>query len=230
MRIGYLALRFFWAISAWRTGEGGMRRTRVLLVDALPLFRAGVRLHLVQESDFDVSEVGSLRELRSVEPPDIALVDSSFAGAFDLLGDAYVIMWSFAPEPHEVLTAVRAGAHGYLPKEISASGLVRALRALQRGEAPLSRALARAMIEALHAQKADSELEARLALLSAREREVLELVACGARNSSIAESLSISEFTVKRHVQNILRKLGVASRAAAGAIYRTALDETVVSV
>ncbi len=65
-----------------------MRRTRVLLVDPLPLFRAGVRLHLEQESDFDVSEVGRLRELRTVEPPDIALVDSSFAGVIELLGDA----------------------------------------------------------------------------------------------------------------------------------------------
>ena len=107
---------------------------------------------------------------------------------------------------------------------------MRALRALPRGEAPLSRDLAGAMIEALHRQEAHSQLEARLALLSAREREVLELVASGTRNYSIAESLSISEFTVKRHVQNILGKLGVASRAAAGAIYRAALDETVVPV
>ena len=207
-----------------------MRRTRVLLVDPLPLFRAGVRLHLEQESDFDVSEVGRLRELRSVEPPDIALVDSSFAGVIELLGDAHVIIWSFAPDPHEVLAAIQAGAHGYLRKEISVAGLVRALRALPRGEAPLSRDLVGAMIEALHRQEAHGQLEARLALLSAREREVLELIASGTRNYGIAESLSISEFTVKRHVQNILGKLGVPSRGAAGAIFRAALDETVVPV
>lgn len=81
------------------------------------------------------------------------------------------------------------------------------------------------MIGALHSDEAHSEMRARLAVLSAREREVLELVALGARNGGIAESLSISEFTVKRHMQNILGKLGVASRAAAGAAYRAGVEE-----
>jgi len=206
-----------------------VRRTRVLLLDPLPLFRAGVRGHLVEESDFEVVEAGSLEEVRRLEPPDIALVDSAFVHAVEALGDACVVVWSFAPESHEVLAAIQAGADGYLHKEISSHGLVRALRALPQGEAPLSRDLAAAMIEALHGQEAHSQVQARLAVLSAREREVLELVALGARNASIAESLSISEFTVKRHVQNILGKLGVASRSAAGAIYRSALDESAVT-
>jgi polysaccharide biosynthesis transport protein len=173
----------------------------VLVLEPLPRFRAGVRGHLTEESDFEVVE------------------------AVDLLGETHVVVWSFAPEPHEVLAAIRAGAHGCLHKEISSFGLVRALRALPLGEAPLSRDLAAAQIEALHGQEAHSQVQARLAVLSAREREVLELVALAARISSIAESLSISEFTVKRHVQNILGKLGVASRTAAGAIYSAALDE-----
>jgi DNA-binding NarL/FixJ family response regulator len=201
-----------------------VKRTRVLVLDPLPLFRAGVRGHLTEESDFEVVEAGSVEEVRALEPPDIALVDSGLVDAVELLGDAHVVVWSFEPEPHEVLAAILAGAHGYLHKEISSFGLVRALRALPLGEAPLSRDLAAAMIEALHGQEAHSQVQAQLAVLSAREREVLELVALGARNSSIAESLSISEFTVKRHVQNILAKLGVASRTAAGAIYSAALD------
>jgi len=202
-----------------------MKRTRVLLLDPLPLFRAGVRGHLTEESDFEVVEAGSLQEARALEPPDIALVDSSLIDAVEVLGDARVVVWSFAPEPPEVLAAIQGGAHGYLHKEISSLGLVRALRGLPQGEAPLSRDLAAAMIDALHGQEAHSQLQASLAALSAREREVLELVALGARNSSIAETLSISEFTVKRHVQNILGKLGVASRTAAGAIYRAAFEE-----
>jgi two-component system nitrate/nitrite response regulator NarL len=207
-----------------------MRRTRVLLIDPLQLFRAGVRKHLTEESDFEVAEVGSLRELRGLEAPDIALVDSSFVDAVELLGDARVVVWSFEPKPFEVLAAIRAGAHGYLHKEISPLGLVRALRALPQGEAPLSRDLAAAMIEALHSEEAHSEVQARLAVLSAREREVLELVALGMRNARIAELLSISEFTVKRHMQNILGKLGVASRAAAGAVYRAGLEEELTAV
>ena len=207
-----------------------MKRTRVLVLDPLPLFRAGVRGHLTEESDFEVLEAGSVEEARALEPPDIALVDPALLDAVGLLGDARVVVWSFAPKAPEVLAAIQAGAHGYLRKEISSLGLVRALRALPQGEAPLSRDLAGAMIEAMHGQEAQSQLQARLSALSAREREVLELVALGARNSSIAESLSISEFTVKRHVQNILGKLGVASRTAAGAIYRAAVDEELTAV
>ena len=207
-----------------------MKRTRVLLLDPLPIFRAGVRRHLMEESDFEVVEAGTLQDVAALGAPDIALVDSALVAATELLGEAYVVVWSFAPTPHEVLAAIRAGAHGYLHKEISPLGLVRALRALPRGEAPLSRDLAAAMIEALHSHETHSQVQARLAVLSARELEVLELVALGARNSSIAESLSISEFTVKRHVQNILGKLGVASRTAAGAIYRAALDEELTAV
>jgi DNA-binding NarL/FixJ family response regulator len=200
-------------------------RTRVLLLDPLPIFRAGVRGHLTEESDFEVVEAGSVDEARALEPPDIALVDASLVDAVELLGGAHVIVWGFAPKPHEVLAAIQAGAHGYLHKDILPFGLVRALRALPLGEAALARDLAAALIEAMHGQEAHSRLQARLAVLSAREREVLELVALGARNSSIADSLSISEFTVKRHVQNILGKLGVASRTAAGAIYRAGVDE-----
>ena len=147
-----------------------------------------------------------------------------------MLGEARVVVWSFAPQPEAVLAAIQAGAHGYLHKEISLLGLVRSLQALPQGEAPLSRDLAAAMIKALHRQQARSQVQARLAVLSPREREVLELVAFGAQNSSVAESFSISEFTVKRHVQDILGKLGVASRTAAGAIYRAAPEETQVPV
>ena len=86
------------------------------------------------------------------------------------------------------------------------------------------------MIEALHRQDAHGQLQMRLAVLSSREREVLELVALGARNSSIADSLTISEFTVKRHVQNILHKLRVTSRTAAGALYRDALGDEQTAV
>jgi len=202
-----------------------MRRTRVLLLDPLPIFRTGVRKALTRESDFEVVEAGSVEDVQALEPPDIALVDTALLGAVELLDGAHVVVWSFAPTPREVLAAIRAGADGYLHKEISALGLVRALRALSRGEAPLSRDLAAAMIEALHGHDAHSRVQLRLAGLSAREREVLELVALGARNSSIAGSLAISEFTVKRHVQNILGKLGVASRAAAAVVYREGLEE-----
>ena len=121
-----------------------------------------------------------------------------------------------------MLSAVRAGAHGFLHKEISPEGLVRALRGVVQGEAPMSRDLASLMIDALHGLDERTRAQERAAGLSAREREVLDLVAQGARNKQIASSLVISEFTVKRHVQNILQKLELPSRRAAATFYGTA--------
>ena len=101
----------------------------------------------------------------------------------------------------------------------AAAGLVRSLRGAARGESPLSRDLAALMIDALHAAEAEMRSRDLAGLLSVREREVLDHVARGSRNREIASSLEISEFTVKRHVQNILQKLELPSRRAAAAFY-----------
>lgn len=210
-----------------------MTRTRILVADSLRIFRAGVRNLLSRESDFDVVEAGSLDELlREVadDCPDIALIDRDLppAGALEAVRrltahcSTTAIVWSFEPTHAVVLEAVRAGAHGYLRKEISPQGLVRSLRGVARGEAPLSRDLASLMIGALHDMDERVRARDRAGTLSSREREVLGLIAEGARNKQIAASLAISEFTVKRHVQNILHKLELPSRRAASAFYRSA--------
>jgi DNA-binding NarL/FixJ family response regulator len=136
-----------------------------------------------------------------------------------------MIVWSFAPTRETVLAAVRAGADGYLHKEISPAGLVRSLRGVIHGEAPLSRDLATLMIEAIHTLEERDRTRERLSVLSMREREILHHVAHGARNRQIAAALTISEFTVKRHMQNILGKLGVGSRSAAADFYLAAQAE-----
>ena len=210
-----------------------MRRTRILVADSLTIFRAGVRNLLDRESDFEVAEAGSLEEVvRGLEHdcPDIALVDLDLppSGGIDAVSNlaqrcqAYMIVWSFAPTRETVLAAVRAGAGGYLHKEISPVGLVRSLRGVVRGQAPLSRDLATMMIEALHGYDEQARAREKALVLSGREREVLDLVAQGARNKQIAAVLSISEFTVKRHMQNILEKLELPSRRAAAAFYKSA--------
>jgi len=135
-----------------------------------------------------------------------------------------MIVWSFEATREIVLAAVTAGAKGFLPKEISPAGLIRSLRGVVRGEAPLSRGLAMLMIDAVHGLEERDRVRERAVVLSAREREVLELVARGARNREIAQALSISEFTVKRHMQNILHKLDLPSRTAAGLFYRSAFE------
>ena len=219
-----------------------MNGTRILIADSVPIFRAGVRNLLARESDFEVVEAEDLAGVKEVlddEPPAVALIDLDLpeAGGIAAVRElssrnhTHLIVWSFDPDRETVLSAVRAGADGYLHKEISPHGLVRALRGAVDGEAPLSRDLATMMIEALHALEAQTSARERATMLSAREREVLDLASRGARNKEIAAALFISEFTVKRHMQNILQKLELPSRRAAAAFYWAAVgpEETVVT-
>ena len=218
-----------------------MRRTRILVADSLQIFRSGVRNLLARESDFEILEADSLDELLHAieyDCPDIALIDLELPPAGGVAAvqrlakrcSTYTIVWSFEPSQETVLAAVRAGAHGFLHKEISPEGLVRALRGVVQGEAPLSRDLASLMIDALHGLDERTRARDRAGVLSSREREVLDLVAQGARNKQIASALTISEFTVKRHVQNILQKLELPSRKAAATFYRTAFGQEEASV
>jgi len=212
-----------------------MRRTSIVVADAGPIFRAGARHLLGRESDFEVFEATTLPQLSQTleeRAPDIALVDldlppsggvAAVAGLAPL-HETRMIVWGFDATPGAVLAAVTAGAKGFLPKEISPAGLIRSLRGVVRGEAPLSRSLATLMIDAVHGLEERDRVRERAVALSTREREVLALVARGARNREIAQALSISEFTVKRHMQNILHKLELPSRRAAGLFYRSAFE------
>jgi DNA-binding NarL/FixJ family response regulator len=212
---------------------GTVRRTSIVVADAGPIFRAGVRHLLDRESDFEVLEAASFSELSETleaEAPDIALVDlelppSGGVGAVAQLlplHETRMIVWGFDATKDVVLASITAGAKGFLQKEISPAGFIRSLRGVLRGEAPLSRGLATVMIEAVHGLEERDRVRERAVTLSSREREVLALVASGARNRQIAQALSISEFTVKRHMQNILHKLDLPSRRAAGLFYRSA--------
>lgn len=210
------------------------RAMRVLLADDLETLRSGVRELLRRENDFKVSEARDLVELRAAVArfsPDIVLVDLDLPPSGGIAAVAELqrsetssIVWSLGPNRATVLEAIRAGARGYLDKEISPQGLVRALRGVVRGEAALSRELVTLLIDALHGVEERDRVRDQAAVLSGREREVLALVSRGARNREIGEELHISEFTVKRHVQNILNKLEVPSRRSAAAVYRSAFQ------
>jgi DNA-binding NarL/FixJ family response regulator len=210
-----------------------VKRVRILVADSLAIFRSGVQTLLARESEFEVVEASDLHGvMRAVadECPDIALVDFHLPpdGGIEVVRrlsercSCHTIVWSFDPPRSAVVDSIRAGADGYLPKRISPAGLMRALRGVIHGEAPLSRNLASLMIDALHGLEERGRAREKASVLSAREREVLALVATGARNKQIATTLVISEFTVKRHVQNILQKLELPSRRAAAAFYRLA--------
>ncbi len=211
-----------------------MSATRVLVADALRIVRTGVRTLLEREGDFEVLEAASIDDLVATidrEQPDIVLVAADLPpdGGVEAVrqlagrGPSCIVAWGFRPTADEGLAALRAGADGFLAKEISAAGLVRALRAATRGQAPLARDLVGALINELHGASERADALERTATLSSREREVLQLVSRGARNREIATELQISEFTVKRHIQNILMKLELPSRSDAAGLYRAAL-------
>jgi DNA-binding NarL/FixJ family response regulator len=213
-----------------------VNRPKILVADPLAIFRAGVSTVLQREGEYRVAEALNLGEVQSAlatSPPEIALIDADLppvggVGTVEWIeanSCVRAIVWSFEPTREGVLAALRAGASGYLRKDISPEGLLRSLHGLADGEAPLSRDLTTLMIEAIHHLRGCEETRDRLSTLSSRELEVLEYITRGARNRQIASELTISEFTVKRHVQNILEKLGLGSRREAADYYRVAQIE-----
>lgn len=208
---------------------------RVVVADPMTIFRAGVRTLLTRQGGFDVAEASDLDELLATiehESPDLALIDlelpphGGLHAVEELSSNCSTrsIVWSFSPAAETVLAAIQAGADGYIEKSISPNGLTSSLRGLWAGEAPMSRTLTSALIKGVQGLGAHTRVLAQAACLSAREREVLELIAAGLRNKEVASRLYISEFTVKRHVQNILEKLELTSRFAAAGFYRSALE------
>ncbi len=208
--------------------------TRVAVADADPVLRAAARLVLAQQGGFSVVEAADADELRQAvahRPTPVALVDvelppaGGLAAAGTLDGAATrIVLWDYAPDPERILSALRANVYGFLPKTIAPAALCRAVSGVAAGEACLSRELTADLIEQVAKLARRERSRRRAAALSEREREVLELVARGYPNREVAKRLYISEFTVKRHVHNILAKLGEPSRRAAAAAYRDARD------
>jgi DNA-binding NarL/FixJ family response regulator len=206
-----------------------MRRPLVVVADVSSVFRSGLRLVAERDGTFAVCEardLDGLLRIASLEAPELAVVDLDLPplggpAAVERLATAAPpvrsLVWALRPTPEDVLSAVVAGAVGFVSKTISPPDLLAALRRVLVGDPALDPELASLLIAAV--QRARDEQRARESALSQRERRVLELVAAGLRNREIASQLEISEFTVKRHVQNILRKLGLPSRRAAAALY-----------
>jgi DNA-binding NarL/FixJ family response regulator len=208
-------------------------RTSVVVADADHVLRTAARAVLTASSDFVVYEARSYDELRAVvaeHQPEMALVDFELppAGglhAATLLGDRYsirVVIWGFEPQPESVLKVISARSHGFLPKTVTAEALVRAMRGVAEGEACLSREMTLELITQLHRFARRERSRRLVGTLSAREADVMRLVSSGFTNRQTAATLYISEFTVKRHVHNILAKLGASSRHAAATAYREA--------
>jgi DNA-binding NarL/FixJ family response regulator len=200
----------------------------VLLADDQHLVRAGFR-HLLRR-DRDIVVVGeastgdeAVRAARATRP-DVVLMDIRMPGLDGIaatrhltadrhLPDCRVIILTTFESDEYVFHALAAGASGFLTKEVDADGLRRAVRAVAAGDALLSPSATRRVV-AQFAQRpvAAVDREARLSVLTPREREVVQLVATGLSNEDIARALAISPLTARTHITRAIAKLGVRDR------------------
>jgi DNA-binding NarL/FixJ family response regulator len=205
---------------------------RVLLVDDNAIVRRGIASLLEESEGIEVvGDAGDGREAiaaaRELQPDVVCLdvrmpVMDGVAAAGPLSERARVLMLSYAEDEHLVTGAIRNGAAGYLvhgrfdPDELEAR-----IRAVARGEMVLSPSVTPAVFDALRRAPgpANDEPEEGLGSLTAREREVLNLLARGLSNRDIAEQLVITNKTVKNHLSRIYEKIGVHSRAEAIALW-----------
>jgi DNA-binding NarL/FixJ family response regulator len=203
---------------------------RLLLVDDQALFREGLRTLLSVYPDLEiVGEAGNGQEaLQQVErlQPDVVLMDlrmpvldgvTATRRLKEIQPSSRVIILTTIDDDEHVFDGLRAGAVGYLLKDVSSEKLVEAIRTTARGESFLQPNIA-AKLLAEFARLEDTQAPSKQELvdpLSERELEILALVAGGASNKEIAAQLFITEGTVKNHVTNILGKLGVRDRTQA---------------
>ncbi|WAP55262.1 response regulator [Streptomyces sp. S465] len=199
-------------------------RIRVLLVDDHQVVRRGLRTFLEVQDDIEVvgeasdGEEGIARaeELR----PDVVLMDVKMPGLDgigalrtlrDLDNPARVLVVTSFTEKRTVVPALRAGAAGYVYKDVDPEALARAIRSVHSGHVLLQPDVALALLS----QEENGGGQGRGGSLTEREREVLALIADGRSNREIARALVLSEKTVKTHVSNILMKLDLADRTQA---------------
>jgi DNA-binding NarL/FixJ family response regulator len=210
---------------------------RVVVADDQELVRAGFAMILDAQPDVEVvaecgdgfAAVGAARAHR----PDVVLLDIRMPG-MDGIEAARVIcaetpcrvvmLTTFGQEDY-VFDSLRAGASGFLLKDVRREDLVHAVRVVAAGESLLAPAITRTLIAAFTSGTVVRPPQAgRLAVLTAREREIMRLVGTGLSNAEIAAALTVSEHTVKSHVSSVLAKLGLRDRVQAViAAYETGL-------
>ncbi|MGH2811246.1 MAG: response regulator [Actinomycetota bacterium] len=201
-----------------------------MIVDDHALFRRGLKMVLETEDGIDVvGEAGDGAEAVAMAEevvPDVVLMDvrmpkrsgiEATAGLKEVLPNTKILMLTVSDEESDLYEAIKAGASGYLLKEISIEEVADAVRAAQAGQSLISPSMASKLLNEFTtmAKQASERQSVPAPRLTKRELEVLKLVAKGMNNRDIANDLFISENTVKNHVRNILEKLHLHSRMEA---------------
>ncbi|MDP9070429.1 MAG: response regulator transcription factor [Actinomycetota bacterium] len=204
--------------------------TRVLIADDQALFRRGLYVVLGSEDGIEVvaeAENGDEATEKARElAPDVVLMDvrmprmNGIEATRQIRADlptTKILMLTVSDEEDDLYEAIKAGANGYLLKEISVEEVADAIHAVVRGESLISPSMASKLLNEFNVlvKRADDKQQYSAPSLTAREIEVLRLVAKGMSNREIAEELYISENTVKNHVRNILEKLHLHNRMEA---------------
>ena len=210
--------------------RGDNEPIRVLIADDHALFRRGLNMVLESEEGIDVvaeAEDGQDAIAKSEEfAPDVVLMDVRMPRVSgieatrtirDVIPTAKILMLTVSDEEEDLYEAIKAGANGYLLKEISIEEVASAVRAVHNGQSLISPSMASKLLNefASMIKKTDERQQVPTPRLTDREMEVLRLVAKGLNNRDIAKELFISENTVKNHIRNILEKLQLHSRMEA---------------
>lgn len=210
--------------------EGGPETLRVLVCDDHALFRRGLQMVLEQEPDLElVGEAADGEEVvvRAQElMPDVILMDvrmprmSGIEAAREIkeaLPHVKILMLTISDDEADLYEAIKAGASGYLLKEIPIEEVAQAIRSVWAGQSRISPSMASKLLTEFAAMSRATEEKPQMPAprLTDREMEVLRLVAQGLNNRDIAAKLFISENTVKNHIRNILDKLHLHSRMEA---------------
>lgn len=214
-----------------------MDKIGVLIVDDHPVVREGLRSFLQLQEDMEVvgEAADGVEALKKVGElvPDVVLIDlvmprmdgiTTIRQIGAISPSSRILVLTSFSEDEKVFPAIKAGAHGYLMKDIKPTDLAQSIRLVYRGEPSLHPEIARKLMDQLAKGEGDAEER-----LTARETEVLLLIARGYSNKEIAAALQVSEKTVKTHVSNILQKLHLSDRTQA-ALYavrqRIATDDS----
>jgi DNA-binding NarL/FixJ family response regulator len=198
---------------------------RVILADDQPLVRAGLRRLIEQTPDIDVAgEAGTGAEavqLARDAGPDVVMMDIRMPGMDGIeatrlitAGDipARVLVLTTFDEDDDVYGALRAGASGFLVKDMALEDILAAIRVVAAGDAIIAPGITRRLIGQFASQSRPEPKIRELAGITGREREVLKLVGLGMSNAEIAAALYISPGTAKTHVARLLAKLGARDR------------------